>query len=170
MFLPLAPARRGDLGARFDYGIYLGVISFDGQAYIGVHPPNIVPPIIPRRMRLTWEMFERFGLTTQCVDCRAIRTGIGYPANHTERCRERIEQELEKEPEGASRAARDRYRIKRARHEERARDMRVEDPEQGPDREVIAGTGASSSGNEQEDTQRVAWEGKRNKESQDQCL
>ena len=33
----------------------------------------------------------------------------------------------------------------RARHEERARDMKVEDPEQRPDRVVIEGTGASSS-------------------------
>ena len=41
--------------------------------------------------------------------------------------------------------SRQRERIKRARHEERARDMRVEDPEQGPDREAIEGTGASSS-------------------------
>ena len=44
----------------------------------------------------------------QCLGCRAIRTGIGYPANHTERCREKIEQELEKEPEGASKVAQDR--------------------------------------------------------------
>ena len=202
LFLPLALARRGDFGARFDYGIYLGCRSFDGQAYIGTpsgvircrtvrqlsaqerwdrefvlsikgtpwspdgeragdvnirvdlpeargergaHPPDIDPPIIPRRMRLTREMFERFGLTAQCLGCRAFRTGIGYPANHTERCRERIEQELEKEPEGASKVARDRERIKRARHEERARDMRIEEPDQRPDREVIEGTGASSS-------------------------
>ena len=49
-------------------------------------------------------------------------------------------------------------RIKRARHEERARDMRVVDPEQLLDRVVIEGTGASSScdgaGNEQEATGR----------------
>ena len=51
---------------------------------------------------------------------------------------------LDKEPEGASKVARDRERIKRARHEERARDLRIEDPEQRPDREVIEGTGASS--------------------------
>ena len=80
-----------------------------------------------------------------CLGCRAIRTGIGYPANHTERCRERIGQELEKELEGASRVARDRERISRARHEERARDMRIEDPDQRLDREVIEGNGASSS-------------------------
>ena len=35
LFLPLAPARRGDFGARFDYGIYLNCRSFDGQAYVG---------------------------------------------------------------------------------------------------------------------------------------
>ena len=69
----------------------------------GVHPSDVDPPIIPRRICLTKEMFERFGPTARCLGCRAIRTGIGYPANHTERCRERIEQELEKEPEGASR-------------------------------------------------------------------
>ena len=91
------------------------------------------------------EMFERFGLTAQCLGCRGIRTGVVYPANHSGRCRERIEHELEKEPEGATKVARDRERIKRARHEERARDMRVEDPEQRPDLEVIEGTGASSS-------------------------
>ena len=67
----------------------------------GAHPPDIDPPIIPRTMRLTREMFERFGLTAQCLGCRAIRTGIGYSANHTERCRERSEQELEKELPGS---------------------------------------------------------------------
>ena len=103
------------------------------------------PPAIPRRLRLTREKFDRFGLTAQRLGCRAIRTGIGYPANHTERCRERIEQEFEKEPEGASKVARDSERIKRARHEERAREMRIEDQRQ--DREVIEGCGASSSRN-----------------------
>ena len=61
----------------------------------------------------------RFGLTTQCFSCRAIRTGIRYPANDTERCRERIEQELEKEPEGASKVARDRENQARQGHENR---------------------------------------------------
>ena len=117
LFLPLAPARRGDFGERFDCGMYLACRSFDGQAYIGTpsrvircrtvrqlsaeerwdkefvlsikgapwypdgeragdvnirvdlpeargdreaHPPDIYPPIIPRRMRFTREMFERF--------------------------------------------------------------------------------------------------------------
>ena len=202
LFLPLAPARRGYFGARFDYGIYLGCRSLDSLAYVGTpssvirrravrqlsaqerwdtefvlsikgtprspdgeragdvnirvdlleargdrgaHPPDVDPPIIPRRMRLTREMFVRFGLTAQCLVCRAIRTGIGYVADHTEHCRQRIEQELEKEPEGASKVARDRERIKRARHEERTRDMIIEDHDQRLDREVTEGIGTSSS-------------------------
>ena len=78
--------------------------------------PDIDPPIISQRMRLAREMFERFGLTAQCLGCRATRTGIGHPANHTERCRERM-----------SPGSLATERIKRARHEERARDVRVED-------------------------------------------
>ena len=35
LLLPLAPARRGDFGPGFGFGIYLGCRSFDGQAYIG---------------------------------------------------------------------------------------------------------------------------------------
>ena len=41
LFLPLAPARQGDFGARFDCGIYLGCRSFDGQAYIGT-PSGVI--------------------------------------------------------------------------------------------------------------------------------
>ena len=41
LFLPLARARRGDFGARLDYGIYLGCRSFDGQAYIGT-PSGVI--------------------------------------------------------------------------------------------------------------------------------
>ena len=43
----------------------------------GGHPPDVYPPIIPRRMRLTREMFERFGLTAQCLGCCASRTRTG---------------------------------------------------------------------------------------------
>ena len=63
--------------------------------------------------------------------------------SHIVRCRERIEQELEKEPEKAPKVARDRD-LKRARHEE-ARDMRIGDFDQRLHREVIEGNGASSS-------------------------
>ena len=41
LFLPLAPARRGDCSARFDNGIYLGCRALDGQAYIGT-PSGVI--------------------------------------------------------------------------------------------------------------------------------
>ena len=41
LFLPLAPTRRRDFGARFDYGIFLGCRSLDGQAYIGT-PSGVI--------------------------------------------------------------------------------------------------------------------------------
>ena len=92
-------------------------------------------------MRSNKEVFERFGLTSQCLGCHVFFYRKWYLANHTEHCLERIERELEKELEGASKVVRDRERIKRARHEERVRDMRSEDPDQRPDREVIQGIG-----------------------------
>ena len=41
LFLPLAPARRGDYGARFDYGIHVGYRSFNGQAHSGT-PSGVI--------------------------------------------------------------------------------------------------------------------------------
>ena len=41
LLLPLALARRGDFGARFDIGIFLGCRSFDGQACIGT-PSGVI--------------------------------------------------------------------------------------------------------------------------------
>ena len=202
LFLPLAPARRGDFGARFDYGIYLGCRSFEGQAYVGTDPEVIrcrtvrqlsaqerwdtefVPSIkgtlwspdgerardvnirvdllrlevteVRIRQILTLRSspgdcasLERCsrGLVSppKCLGWRATSNGNWVPSKPHRAMSRKIEQELEKEPEGASKVARDRERIKRARHEERARDMRIEDPEERPDREVIEGTGASSS-------------------------
>ena len=110
----------------------------------GPHPSDIDPPIIPSRMRLNSEMFNKWCFTAQCLSCSAIRTREGCPANHTERCRERNKRELDEEPEGAFKVARDRERNKRARHEERARDMRIEDPDQQHQAEEGGGIGASS--------------------------
>ena len=80
-------------------------------------------------MRLDREMSERFGLTAQCLVCRAI----GY-----QRCRERIEQELEKEPEGAT--ERESSEPASQRHENRR------PPDQRPDREIHGGGMASEHG------------------------
>ena len=73
-------------------GARTGDVDFpEARGDRGMHPPDTAPPSIPRRMRLTREMFDRFGLTAQRLGCRAIRTGEGYPAKHTERCRPRVE-------------------------------------------------------------------------------
>ena len=47
-----------------DVNIRVDLLEAGGDR--GPHPPDIDPPIIPRRMCLGWEMFERFGLTAQC--------------------------------------------------------------------------------------------------------
>ena len=137
LFLLFSLARRVNFVARFDYGIYRGCRSFDGQAYFGTpsgvircravqllsvqerwdtefvlgieetqwspdaeragdvnicvdlreagadkkaHAPDIEPPDTPRRMRLTREMFERFGLTTQCfgLPCHSNRNWVPF--------------------------------------------------------------------------------------------
>ena len=84
----------------------------------------------------------------RCLGCSAARTGVGYPANHTQLCRERVERDLEKELEAASKVARDRESFTRARYEERARDVRLEDFDQRPDHQVVEGSGALSGGRE----------------------
>ena len=110
----------------------------------GVHPPKIDPPIIPGECASLPNAWVALPFELELGTWQTTLSGVA----------KRIEQELEKEPEGASKVARDRERAKRAKHEERAREKRVEDPEQQPDREVIEGTGASSSrdgaGNEPE--------------------
>ena len=153
MFLRLALARRGDFGARFDFGIHLGCRSFDGQAYIGTlagviscrtvrhvsaqekwdtefvlsikgtpwspdgeraGDVNIRVDLLEAggdrgaRIRHILTRSSSAGECASIVGCSGDSVsppgvwGMGHPANHTERCRERIEQELEKESEGAS--------------------------------------------------------------------
>ena len=93
-----------------DVNIRVGLLGARGDR--GARPPDVDPPVMPRSMRLTSEVFECFGLTAQCLGCRAIRTAVGHPASHTERRRERVERELEKE------LYRDAEGIMRARREE----------------------------------------------------
>ena len=74
LFLHLAPARRGDFGARFDCGIYLGCRSFDGQAYVGT-PSGLIRPRTVRQLSAQekWDtefvlsMKEPGGLQTRSV-------------------------------------------------------------------------------------------------------
>ena len=92
--------RAGDVNIRVDF--------FEARGERGAHPPDTAPPVNIKRLRFARELFDEFRLTAQCLGCRAIRTGSGYTAIHTERCRERIEGGLEKEPEGSSKVPCDR--------------------------------------------------------------
>ena len=153
---PLAPARRGDFGARSDNGIYLGCRSFDGQVYIGT-PSGVIRCRTVQQLSAQERWDTEFVLSIKGTPWspdgeRAGDAGIrvNLPEAGGElspgECAQRDVREV----------ARDRERIRRARHEGRARDMRIEDPDQRLDREVIEGSGASSSrvgaGNEQEVT------------------
>jgi hypothetical protein len=48
-----------------------------------------------RRFRIKKDDLEKFGYTTGCPGCRAVNRGT-TAANHTEECRSRIAEELEK--------------------------------------------------------------------------
>ena len=84
-----------------DVNIRVGLSEAGGDR--GVHPSDFEPPISSRRMRLTREMFERFGVTAQTFTLRDVAKGF--------------EQEHVKEPEGASRVARDRESVPGRRSE-----------------------------------------------------
>ena len=70
--------------------------------------PDMEPFMVFIRTRLAGGLAEMYGPLLSAKDVKEVRTGIGYSANHTERCRARIQREWEREPEGAARAARDR--------------------------------------------------------------
>ena len=70
------------------------------EAMEAAHPPDIDTPIIPRRTRLTKEVFGEVLSHRPMLGmpCHSHRSWA--PANHTERSLKRIQRELEKEPEG----------------------------------------------------------------------
>ena len=49
-----------------------------------------VPPIVPRRMKITKEDIERIGITPNCEGCTAANRGL-IPRNHSEECRAKHE-------------------------------------------------------------------------------
>ena len=53
--------------------VNIRVDFLDAREDSGANAPNIDPPILSGRERLIREVFERFGLTAQFLDCRAIR-------------------------------------------------------------------------------------------------
>ncbi len=50
---------------------------------------------MPRRHRITKRDLEKFGFTVGCPDCRAANRG-STAVGHTEECRKRIMEEVEK--------------------------------------------------------------------------
>lgn len=60
-----------------------------------------------RRVRILKSDIERFGFTQNCAGCRSINRG-GKPMNHSEACRKRIEEQLEKEGSQRLKDARER--------------------------------------------------------------
>ena len=72
LFLPLAPARRGDFGARFDYGIYLGCRSFVGQPYSGTHSGVIRCRTVSGKIAKFLRLVRRLSLNSLMLHCASF--------------------------------------------------------------------------------------------------
>ena len=89
-----------------------------------------------RRMRLTDNLFEKYGYTANCEGCRCKLTGMGDRKPHTEECRKRVEEAMEGDEEGREMKRQDVERQKRRLAEALEESMRdreqpdavVEDP------------------------------------------
>lgn len=87
-----------------------GVADMRVKTYIR---PGLLNPEVPRptadraatsrRCRLTRKDFEDYGLTVGCGGYKAIARRSTDSVNHSEQCRNRIEKELMKSAEGATR-------------------------------------------------------------------
>ena len=60
---------------------------------------------VPRRVCIKKSDPERHGYTTGCQKCQAIANGQLSSHNHSDKCRERIMQEIAKTDEGKERIA-----------------------------------------------------------------
>ena len=122
-------------------------------------PLEMGPEVARRRMKLTKQDFAQHGMTARCPGCAAIRRG-GPAANHTERCRERVEAEIAKTPEGATRLERAKHRFDEAVAEAFEKRLRVGEPSaerpsdqavQEPDRSPIRADGRTGGAGEEPD-------------------
>ena len=53
-----------------------------------------------RRLYIKKKILEKYGYTEDCEACRRMRAGIGQAGRaHTEKCRSRVENEMDKERE-----------------------------------------------------------------------
>ena len=50
--------------------------------------------MVPRRVRLTIEDFQKHGYTENCPECTHILTGVGHRKAHSEACRKRMQEAL----------------------------------------------------------------------------
>ena len=102
---------------------------------------------IPRRLKITLHTIRKYGLTDGCPQCDHIKAfnesknGLG----HTEKCRERIINDMAKTPEGVARIRDTEVRINRGLAEavragDRTRDHNVMEPlADAPSAEAVAG-------------------------------
>ncbi len=58
------------------------------------------PKPVPRGVRITKEMLEKFGYSSRCPKCRAMERNAPHPtAGHSKECRQRVEKLLKADPE-----------------------------------------------------------------------
>ena len=89
-------------------------IRFDVRPEVGVEeavPAKAGPDI--RRMRITPEMLIKYGYMEGCPACDLRRAGLNEPRSHSERCRQRIMEELEKDEGGKRRLQKEKVRLDR---------------------------------------------------------
>ena len=70
-----------------------------------------VPEINVKRMMIRKEDVEKYGATKNCGGCQAVEEGRGRRVNHTQECRNRIEEEMKQDPNDAMRIERSKRRI-----------------------------------------------------------
>ena len=83
-----------------------------------------------RRMKITKKVLEKTGFTEGCEGCRYMQAGMDEQREHSEKCRQRIEEELAKTEEGQRRIkaqeSRNRREKRRRKEEKRRRFRRKE--------------------------------------------
>ena len=94
-------------------------IRFDEGPEVEVQDPAPAKPGPDvRRMRINPEMIARYGYMEGCPACDLKRAGLREPRSHSERCRKRIMEALEKDEEGRRRLQREKERLDRRMAEE----------------------------------------------------
>ena len=138
--------RRKEEGKRWDSELILemqGTPQRPDPGKPGLHVPiliNFDPPAIVdpedkglnnengrmRRMKITDEMLRKYGYDENCLRCRNRKAGLASKMNHSEQCRKRIYEEMEKDEDG---------RKKKQQNEERENRRIAEEIERNVDKE-----------------------------------